>query len=248
MGTTCSSCTSKVDTDALRKARLFGGDNRITSLTEKDANEAVDVVTNALISSSEPSIRFIFGAVPAAHSARSYAWWVLQNAFRSGTVWGFVDDGKLKGVMCLRKPNDAYDAYTADWGIRFFRQVFFRLEHQLPDEATQRRFDLVQTEAQKIYHTQLASLKAHWFLEMIAVNPEFKEQEIGDAFLTVLSLVADNGRHPVYVKCAGDEMAGYFKKRGFQSECAYFISREDEKHDESLPPLDMHALTRWPKL
>jgi len=146
-------------------------DRRVVSLCRKWEEDAVDLITELYCQFQDPAMRFLFGAQPKEDIVRLYAAWIVGNAYNYGLVWGVVEDGILKSVICLRPPHSSDKSGFTDLAIWFWQKNNnLENEFHFPDDETRERFDALQTESEKMYNSHLSSLGLHWSVQLIGTD------------------------------------------------------------------------------
>jgi len=247
MGGSCS-CVSKQETDALRMVNQFGTDRRIINITTENDDRVEQVMTRVLLTNPQPHIQFIFGAEPQAFRVLQFVRWLLRQTLeRGGVVWGLVNEDELIGVMCLRKPTPNTDisdlGHTRELVIRTKRPVVFK-DGAADNEKFQRRLDLVFEQIDKIYETQLESLKQHWVVDFIGVDPTVQDDGGIDAMLNALILISNISRNPIYLTCSGDSVISVLTQKFFRVECSFVVQIKEEDGNE--PSAELQSMVRWP--
>jgi ribosomal protein S18 acetylase RimI-like enzyme len=179
----------------------------IHSLEPADLPAASGVAERAF--QDDPLMRY---ALPDAAARRRAVEWVLGRNILYGLRYGVVhvagEPGKIGGLAVWLPPGATRMTigglarcgfFAAPWRLRWRAMV--RLQKY--------------TNVKERLHDQVMARRPHWYLLLLAVDPDQQSNGYGGALLRAMLDRASNEHLPCYLETANPDNIGYFEKHGF---------------------------------
>lgn len=177
---------------------------KIIRLEPKHFNETAKTIENAFIHQ-----RLLTQAIPNIEQRRLYlkytAPMLLNYGYQYGKIFSFED---FKGVSVWLNPGEFpfsfYKLFKCNQLAAFFK---------LPWKATLPLFKI--NRMMNVAHSEVMT-EDHWWLYLIAVDPDLQNKGLGKLLLEALYKEADNQGRPYYANASDKSVTHFLGKSGFK--------------------------------
>ena len=167
--------------------------------------------------------------------------YIVHTAARHGGVF-YMKDAKTNQVQAAMVTFPPNSQHLHDDSKNICNSLYAMRQSGFPPDfppGCSNRYELLQKKM-KEFHALMED-KLHWYVLLIAVNPDAQGQGFGSKLMSFVSQLGDATNTPVYLETAGEKLERFYEKFGFK-----VIQRGELRQDENTVFDQFCAMAREP--